>query len=43
MLLSQGKIEIPSDFGGILYLKFERDVMELAPQIAARLREAGLT
>jgi hypothetical protein len=43
MLLSQGKIEIPSDFGGILYLTFQGDVMELAPKIAARLREAGLT
>ena len=42
VLLSQGKIEIPSDFGGILYLKFQDNVMELAPQIAARLRDAGL-
>ncbi len=42
MLLSQGNIEIPSDLGGILYLKFQDNVMELAPQIAARLREAGL-
>ncbi len=43
VLLSQGDIEIPSDLGGILYLKFQDNVMELAPQIAARLREAGLT
>ncbi|MFN0172420.1 MAG: TIR domain-containing protein, partial [Bryobacteraceae bacterium] len=42
MLLSHGKIEIPSDFGGILYLKSQDNVMELAPQIAARLRETGL-
>jgi predicted nucleotide-binding protein with TIR-like domain len=42
MLLSQGNLEIPSDFGGILYLKFQDNVMELAPQIASRLREAGL-
>jgi predicted nucleotide-binding protein len=43
MLISQGDIEIPSDFGGILYLKFKDTVMELAPQIAARLREVGLS
>ncbi|MFN0165732.1 MAG: TIR domain-containing protein [Bryobacteraceae bacterium] len=42
MLLSQGKIEIPSGFGGILYLESQDNVMELAPQIAARLRETGL-
>jgi predicted nucleotide-binding protein len=42
VLLSQGDIEVASDFGGILYLKFQNDVMELAPQIAARLRQTGL-
>ena len=43
MLISQGEIEIPSDFGGILYLKFTDNVTELAAQIAGRLREVGLT
>jgi predicted nucleotide-binding protein len=42
MLISQGELDVPSDLGGILYVKFENSVMELAPRIASRLREIGL-
>ena len=42
MLLSKGDIEMPSDLQGILYLPFKESVMEVMPQLASRLREAGL-
>jgi len=42
MLLSKADLEIPSDLQGILYLPFKESVMEVAPQLSYRLREAGL-
>jgi predicted nucleotide-binding protein len=42
MLLSQGDLDIPSDLNGILYLPFKNSVMDVAPQLSYRLREAGL-
>jgi predicted nucleotide-binding protein len=42
MILSKGELEIPSDLQGLLYLPFTDSVMEVAPQLSIRLREAGL-
>jgi predicted nucleotide-binding protein len=42
MLLSQGDLEVPSDLKGVLYLPFRDSVLEVAPELSGRLREAGL-
>lgn len=42
MLFSQGEIEIPSDLQGLLYIPFKESLMEVAPQLSYRLRDAGL-
>ena len=41
ILLCQGKLEIPSDLQGILYLPFRDSVTEASPQLSHRLRDAG--
>ena len=42
VLLLTGALEVPSDLNGVLYLKYVTNVTEASPQIALRLREAGL-
>lgn len=42
VLMSQGEIELPSDVLGILYLRFQEDVHEVAAEISAQLRDVGL-
>ena len=42
LLLSHGKIELPSDIGGILYLPFTTDVNEVAAEISKQLHDVGL-
>ena len=42
ILMSQGEVELPSDVLGILYLRFERDVNEVAAEISTQLRDVGL-
>jgi len=42
VLMSKGKIELPSDVLGILYLEFKTDVHEKAAEISRQLRDVGL-
>ncbi|HET9284193.1 MAG TPA: nucleotide-binding protein [Candidatus Angelobacter sp.] len=42
ILLSQGKIELPSDVLGILYLPFKNEVHEVAAEVAKQLHDVGL-
>jgi predicted nucleotide-binding protein len=37
------ELEIPSDLQGVLYLPFKESVLEVAPELSFRMREAGLT
>jgi len=41
-ILHQGELEIPSDILGVVTIRFERTVNEVASVIAARVRDAGL-
>lgn len=41
-LLHKGEVEIPTDISGVIYLKFENSVAEVATQIRQRLRGANL-
>lgn len=41
-ILHQGELEIPSDILGVVTIRFERSVNEVASVIAARVRDAGL-
>ena len=40
-LLARADIDVPSDLGGILYLRFDKSVKETVPKLAAHLRHAG--
>ena len=42
LLLYKGKLEIPSDILGVLYLEFNKSVLEVAEPIRARLKRVGL-
>src|SRR5262249_14694681 len=42
MVISQGEIEILSDLHGLIYLPFKENIMDVAPQVSRRLRDAGL-
>jgi predicted nucleotide-binding protein len=42
MVLSQGDVEILSDLHGLIYLPFKENIMDVAPQVSRRLRDAGL-
>jgi len=42
VLLHKGKVELPSDILGVLYLAFHKDVTEVGEKIRQRLRGAGL-
>src|SRR6185503_4049466 len=42
MLLYKGKLEIPSDILGVLYLEFNESVLEVRETIRTRLRGVGL-
>ncbi|HWF08790.1 MAG TPA: nucleotide-binding protein [Bryobacteraceae bacterium] len=41
-ILHQGDLEIPSDITGVITMRFDQNVSELAAPIATRLRYAGL-
>jgi hypothetical protein len=42
VLLHKGEVEIPSDISGIVYIRFERSVYEVAQRIRQRLKGEGL-
>lgn len=42
MLLAQEGVEIPSDLNGILYLRFQDSIMDIADRLSYGLRDAGL-
>jgi len=42
IVIIKGDIELPSDFGGVLYLRYAHDVHEVAAEITKQLRDVGM-
>jgi len=42
IVIGQEPIELPSDFLGVLYLRYTKDVHEVAAQISKQLRDVGM-
>jgi len=40
-ILHKGDIELPSDIGGLIYIKFKKRVDEVKEKLGAELQEAG--
>jgi len=42
IVIIKGDIELPSDFSGVLYLRYANDVHEVAAEITRQLRDVGM-
>jgi predicted nucleotide-binding protein len=42
LMLHKGRVEIPSDILGVVYISFEKSVMETGEKIRQRLKGEGL-
>lgn len=42
VVLCQGEVEILSDLSGLIYLRFEKNIMEITPRLLVALRDAGV-